>query len=61
MKRVADDERPGGSVGCDVCGVLIDAAKADVHDAWHRVEKERFEDLTRAVRELTDLVRLARH
>ncbi len=61
MKRVADDERPGGSAGCDVCGVLIDAAKAGVHDAWHRAEKERFEDLTRAVRELTDVVRLARH
>jgi hypothetical protein len=61
MKRVADDERPGGSAGCDVCGVLIDAAKAGVHDAWHRLEKERFEDLTRAVRELTDVVRLARH
>jgi hypothetical protein len=44
-----------------VCGVLIDAAKAGVHDAWHRVEKERVEDLTRAVRELTDVVRLARH
>jgi hypothetical protein len=61
MKCVADDERPGGSVGCDVCGVLIDAAKAPAHDAWHRVEKERFEDLTQAVRELTDFVRLARH
>ncbi len=61
MKRVADDERPGGSAGCDVCGVLIDAAKAGVHDAWHRLEKERLEDLTRAVRELTDVVRLARH
>jgi hypothetical protein len=61
MKRVADNELPGGTVGCDVCGVLIDAAKAPAHDAWHPVENERFEDLTRAVRELTDLVLLARH
>jgi hypothetical protein len=61
MERVADNELPGGTVGCDVCGFLIDAAKAAAHDAWHRVEKERFEDLTQAVRELTDLVRLARH
>jgi hypothetical protein len=60
MRRVADNELPGGSTGCDVCGVLLDAAKVPVHDAWHRAEQERSEGLTRAVRELTDLVRESR-
>jgi len=32
-----------------------------VHDAWHRAEMERSEGLTRAVRELTDLVRNSRN
>jgi hypothetical protein len=45
-------EPPGGSVGCDMCGVLLDAAKTAAHDAWHRAEEERFDRLARAVREL---------
>jgi hypothetical protein len=61
MRPVADNELPGGSVGCDVCGVLLDAVKVAVHEAWHRAEQERFEGLTRAVRELTDLVRGSRN
>jgi hypothetical protein len=61
MRRVADNELPGGSTGCDVCGVLLDAEKVAVHDAWHRAEMERSEGLTRAVRELTDLVRNSRN
>jgi hypothetical protein len=56
MMRVLD-ERPGGSVGCDVCGVLLDAEKVSVHDAWHRAEEERFEHLAQALRELTNLIR----
>jgi hypothetical protein len=50
-------EPPGGSVGCDVCGFLLDATKVSVHDAWHRLEDERFDRLTRALEELLDLVR----
>ena len=50
-------EPPGGTVGCDVCGVLLDAAKTAAHDAWHRAEEERFDRLARAVRELIDLMR----
>jgi hypothetical protein len=50
-------EPRGGTVGCDVCGVLLDAAKTAAHDAWHRAEEERFDRLARAVRELIDLMR----
>ena len=50
-------ERPGGSVGCDVCGIVLDAEKVSAHDAWHRVDEERFERLDQALRELLDLVR----
>jgi len=34
-----------------------DAEKVSVHDAWHRVDEERFERLNQALRELLDLVR----
>jgi hypothetical protein len=50
-------EPPGGTVGCDVCGLLLDAQKAAAHAAWHRAEEERFDRLTQAVLELVDLVR----
>ena len=48
---------PGGRVGCDVCGLLLDAAKASTHEAWHRTEEERLDRLIRAVGELVDLAR----
>jgi hypothetical protein len=35
----------------------LDAEKVSVHDAWHRVNEERFERLNQALRELLDLVR----
>ena len=49
-------EVPGGSVGCDVCGVLLVAEKASLHNEWHRIENERLEDLARTLRELFDMV-----
>jgi hypothetical protein len=49
-------EPPGGSVGCDVCGLLLDATKVSEHEAWHSAEDERFDQLLRAVRELAELV-----
>jgi hypothetical protein len=45
-------EPPGGTVGCDVCGVLLDASKASVHDAWHQKEEERLNQLLEMVQEL---------
>jgi hypothetical protein len=42
-------ELPGGSTGCDVCGVLLDAALVSTHDAWHRLEQERFDQLMQAI------------
>jgi hypothetical protein len=48
---------PGGTVGCDVCGTLTDAAKVTEHDAWHRAENDRFDRLVQEVRELSELVR----
>lgn len=50
-------ETPGGTVGCDVCGIVLDAAKVSVHSAWHRAEDERFARLNQALRELVELVR----
>jgi hypothetical protein len=49
-------EPPGGSVGCDVCAVLLDATKASVHDAWHRLEQERFDRFAQGLGELVALV-----
>ena len=47
-------ELPGGTVGCDVCGVLLDAASVSTHAAWHRLEQERFDELMRAITALAD-------
>lgn len=50
-------EVPGGSAGCDVCGVLIVEDKASLHNEWHRAEDERFEGLAQTLRELVETVR----
>ena len=50
-------ELPGGTAGCDVCGVLLEAEKAPLHEAWHRTEDERLEGLAQTLRELFELVR----
>jgi hypothetical protein len=34
------------TVGCDVCGPLLDAEKAATQAAWHRAEEERLDHLT---------------
>jgi hypothetical protein len=49
-------ELPGGTVGCDVCGVLLDA-EAPLHNAWHQTEDERLEGLAQTLRELFEMVR----
>jgi hypothetical protein len=50
----------GGSTGCDVCGILLDASKVAVHAAWHRADDERFERLAQALRELAGALRGSR-
>jgi hypothetical protein len=50
-------EVPGGSAGCDVCGVLLDADKVSLHNEWHRTENERLEDLAQTLRELAEMLR----
>jgi hypothetical protein len=50
-------ELPGGTAGCDVCGVLLDAEKAPLHHAWHQTEDERLEGLAQTLRELFEMVR----
>jgi hypothetical protein len=50
-------ETPGGSVGCDVCGFLIDVRLQDAHDAWHRADDRRWDELMAAVRDLQQPVR----
>ena len=57
IKPTGEVIQAGGSVGCDVCAALLDPEKASAHDAWHRAEEERNDRLTRAVRELSDLIR----
>jgi hypothetical protein len=51
------EETPGGTAGCDVCGVLIAADKLSLHRAWHRTEAERLEGLAQTLRELVEAVR----
>lgn len=50
-------EVPGGTVGCDVCGVLIVDDKESLHNEWHRAEDERLEGLAQTLRELVETVR----
>jgi hypothetical protein len=50
-------EVPGGTAGCDVCGVLIAADQVSLHNEWHRTEDERFEGLAQTLRELVETVR----
>jgi hypothetical protein len=50
-------EVPGGTVGCDVCGVLVAADKMSLHNEWHRTEDERLEGLAQTLRELVVMVR----
>ena len=54
---VTTEEAPGGTVGCDVCGLLLAANKAAAHRAWHRSEDERLDRLTRSVEELLEQLR----
>lgn len=54
---VAMTEDPGGTVGCDVCGVLLVADKVSLHNEWHRTENERLEGLAQTLRELVEMVR----
>ena len=49
-------EIPSGTVGCDVCGVLLVAEQASLHNEWHRIENERLDGLARTLRELFDMV-----
>jgi hypothetical protein len=49
-------EVPGGTVGCDVCGVIIVEDKASLHSEWHRAEDERLEGLAQTLRELVEKV-----
>jgi hypothetical protein len=51
------NQAPGGTAGCDVCGVLLDADKVALHIEWHRTEAERFEGLAQTLRELVETVR----
>lgn len=55
---VIEDEAPGGTVGCDVCGIDLAEDKVEVHRAWHHHREERLDHLIRAVEEL--LVELRR-
>ena len=48
------NEAPGGTVGCDVCGLTVDAEKSAAHRAWHRREEDRLSRIEREVRELQD-------
>jgi hypothetical protein len=51
------NELPGGTAGCDVCGVLLDADKVSLHNEWHRTETERLEGVVQTLRELVEMVR----
>jgi hypothetical protein len=50
-------EVPGGTGGCDVCGVLVAADRVSLHNEWHRTEDERLEGLAQTLRELVETVR----
>ena len=50
-------EVPGGTVGCDVCGVVVAADKVLLHNEWHRIEDEQLEGIAQTVRELVETVR----
>jgi class 3 adenylate cyclase len=54
---VTPEEAPGGTVGCDVCGILLAADKVAAHRAWHRKEEERLDRLVRLVQEVLDQLR----
>jgi hypothetical protein len=47
---LAMTEDPGGSTGCDVCGVLLVADKVSLHNEWHRIENERLEGFAQTLR-----------
>ena len=47
----------GGTVGCDVCGVLLVADKVSLHNEWHRTENERLVGLSQTLREVVEMVR----
>jgi hypothetical protein len=49
-------EDPGGTVGCDVCGVAVAVDKVSLHNEWHRTEDERLEGLAQTLRELVETV-----
>jgi len=49
-------EDPGGTAGCDVCGVMVAADKVSLHNEWHRTEDERLEGLAQTLRELVETV-----
>ena len=49
-------EVPGGTVGCDVCGVILVEDKVSMHNEWHRAEDERLQALAQTERELSDKV-----
>ena len=54
---MSTEEAPGGSVGCDVCGILLASNTAPAHRAWHRDEEQKLERLSRLVQELLEEVR----
>jgi hypothetical protein len=49
---VTTDEVPGGTVGCDVCGIDLAEEKLDSHRVWHQDQDTRLDQLIRAVEEL---------
>jgi hypothetical protein len=49
---VITDEAPGGTVGCDVCGIDLAQDEVEAHRVWHHDREERLDDLIRAVEEL---------
>lgn len=49
-------EVPGGTAGCDVCGVLVAADQVSLHNEWHRTEDERLEGLAQTLRELVERI-----
>ena len=60
MGSMTTDQAPGGTVGCDVCGIDLAEDKVEVHRAWHHRGEERLDHLIRAVEELLAELRRSR-
>jgi len=51
------DETPGGTVGCDVCGLSLAAVKVSAHRAWHKAEEDRLNRLEESLQAIADQLR----